>query len=241
MRKFFLAAVVAVAALFGSASSAEATFSLRITTTVGVTTITDGGPGDTDGLVNNKISFNYSDSAYNVIGFMAFTNAPGSANLAILDTSFTFATFDPSTSTNTTGGAASLEVSATGYNSPVGNPLTLLSKINGNGNGSGTLTDQGYITTNGALFDTSGATPGLQGPFNINSGYGNSATTSYTGGTPFTLTDVINVNLDPGSNTSGDAQLTVTTPAPAGLVLALVGMPVFGVGAYIRRRRAVAA
>jgi len=241
MRKFFIAAALAVAALVGHSSSADAAFSVRITTTAGTKTITDGGVGDLDGSADNSILFGYSDSAYKIIGSLAFTNSPDTSSLALLDAIYSFVAFNPATQTNTTGGLATLEVSATGFTQPIGNPVTLANLLNGNGAGGGTISSVGYLVNGGALFDTSAFQAGPVGPLNVAGGYFGSATASGIATNPYTLTEVITVNLNPGSSTTGDAQLTVTNPAPAGLVLALVGMPVFGIGAYIRRRRAVAA
>jgi len=43
-----------------------------------------------------------------------------------------------------------------------------------------------------------------------------------------------------GQITSGDAQTTISSPAPAGLVLALTGMPCLAIGSWIRRRLKIA-
>jgi hypothetical protein len=235
MRKWFItaAAALAVAILFVP-GTARATFAVQIVTTAGSKTVFDGGAGDLDGSVNNSITVNYSDSAYHLVGTISFTNAPGTANFAILDISYTINTV------GTTGGAASLAASATGFTAPTGNPLFLVSDLNGNGHGTGTMTGQSYVDTNNGLFATSGggvSSSGPQGPFPINSGYGNTVSTSFNGSTPpYSLTSQLNFNLSTNSNTSGDMQSTVTTPAPAALVLALSGLPVLGFG-FLRRRR----
>src|SRR5207249_3790295 len=107
--------------ILGAPTPAQATFSVRITTlsNPGGTTITDGGPGDLDLVVNNHITVNYSDASYDVVGTIALTNAPGTPSVAILDVSFNIDTL------GTTGGAATLETSATGFTQPSINPLTL--------------------------------------------------------------------------------------------------------------------
>jgi len=47
-------------------------------------------------------------------------------------------------------------------------------------------------------------------------------------------------NLGPTSTTTGDQQVVITSPAPAGLVLALTGLPCLAVGSWIRRRLKIA-
>jgi len=65
------------------------------------------------------------------------------------------------------------------------------------------------------------------------------------GGTPFSMTEVLSYTftLAAGSgqasaNTSASTTANpVATPAPAGVVLALAGLPILGMGAWLRRRR----
>jgi len=234
MRKFFVAAAVAAAALICSASSADAAFAVRITTLSGTQTITDNGVGDASGL-SNLISVTYTDGSYLVVGTIAFTNSPGNPNFAIIDASFNIVTAN-----GATGGLATLETSATAFSQPAGSPLYLTSQFNGNGFGTGTISSQSYITSTQTLFATApGATSGLQGPFNIAAagGFNSTGTATYTGGNPFTLTNVLTFNLGQNAQTSGDSHLLVSTPAPAGLVLALTAVPVLGIGGWMRRRR----
>jgi hypothetical protein len=56
---------------------------------------------------------------------------------------------------------------------------------------------------------------------------------------PYALDELLSFNLGTGSNTSGDAQAVISTPAPASLMLAFTGMPVAAIG-WLRRRRASA-
>jgi hypothetical protein len=230
-----LAAVLVAAAILGAPTPAEAAFAVRITTTAGSQTINDGGVGDLDGKLNNSITVSYGDSAYNLIGTISFTNSPGSLTKAILDVGYNVNTF------GTTGGLATLEASATGFSQPSGNPLLLTSSINGNGDGTGTLTVQQYADPTNTLFGTGPNTPGPQGPFDISAdgGYGSTAQVLFNKGAgDYAITDVLTFDLSPDSNTSGDSQSIVTnTPAPAGLVLVLTGIPALGLGTWLRRRR----
>ncbi len=55
-------------------------------------------------------------------------------------------------------------------------------------------------------------------------------------GSTFTLADVTTLNISAGGTIQSTGTTTVT-PAPAGLVLALSGLPFLGFGAWLRRRR----
>jgi len=235
-RRFYTLMLAALAGVvwLSSASTAEATFAARITTlsNPGGTTIFDGGAGDLDGGPNGSITVNYGDASYRLIGTISFTNSPGDPNLAILDVSYNLSTL------GRTGGAASLEVSSTGFTQPSDNPLTLTSSINGNGQGTGTLTMQQWANTSDTLFGHGPVTPGPQGPFAINAagGYGSSASKVFNQVGPYSIDDLLSFNLSPGASTSGDSQSIVTSPAPAGLVLAAAGCPFLGFG-FLRRFR----
>lgn len=218
--------------MLGAPASAEAAFQAQINTTAGSAIINDGGAGDLDGLVNGSITVNYGDSAYRLIGTIAFHNSPGTPGLALLDVSYNINTL------GTTGGAASLKVSADGFTQPAGSNLVLTSGINGNGQGSGTLSLQQFVSTSNTLFG-SGPSPGLQGPFNIGQagGYGSHLSTTFGSSGPYALTEVLLFNLGSNSNTSGDAQSTVAVPAPASLLLAFSAVPIVGIRNWLRRRR----
>ena len=90
--------------------------------------------------------------------------------------------------------------------------------------------------TNGPQNDTQ-----LGSTFDTGSAVGSFNRTSTN--SPYSLTSVANLTLSGNGvvNYSDHVNVTYTAPAPAGLVLALAGLPVFGLGAYIRRRRAVTA
>jgi hypothetical protein len=218
---------------------ANADFEVAITTGAGTTIIHDGGAGDLDMTVNNQISFNYHDAFYNVIGSLAITNSPGNPSLALLDINYTISAINLLGGPNGLGGAGSLSASATGFTQPTTNPLTLHSGINGNGTGTGTLTMNQFADPGNAEFGTGVAAPPL-GPFNIGQagGYNGSSSVLFNQTGAYSITDVLNFNLTSGSATTGDsASLVTPAPAPAGLLLALAGIPALGVGAMLRRRR----
>ncbi len=57
------------------------------------------------------------------------------------------------------------------------------------------------------------------------------------GATPYTLSNVTTVTLAPSGVLQSTGTTTVMNPAPAGLVLALTGVPLLGIGAWLRRFR----
>jgi len=224
-----LAAFVAAAIILGTPSAGQAAFEVRINTTAGSQSISDGGAGDTNPLPN-FIGFNYSDLAYTLIGNLSFTNTPGAADKAFVDIQYTFIALG--------GGLATLEASADGFNNPAGNPLTLTSSLNGNGLGGGTIQLNQYADPTNHLFGH-GNSPGNQGPYNIDPSYANTSTTTFDGSNGYSITDLITVNLSPLAFTTGDAlsKAQLTTPAPAGLLLVAAGVPFLaGVRAWRGRR-----
>jgi hypothetical protein len=57
------------------------------------------------------------------------------------------------------------------------------------------------------------------------------------GSSPYTLTNVTTLNLSQGGMLQSTGTTTVATPAPAGALLALTGVPFLGLG-LLRRRKA---
>jgi len=240
MRKFFIAAAVAAAALLGSSSSAHATFQIRVSTDGGATfgaavtgTETPGG-GGTFGSVSTTVgAFNVTGSANNFVstGLTLFDlqvsgiAAPGTYNL-VIQASFNGITTAPAQqSLFSTFGASSLS------NTP---PPSL------------TATAETWVANGTALFQTQLPGPPISpivadtGTLNLN----DTASKTFSATVPYTATmqvKIVGTSLAPSSLSIDINNSINPAPAPAGLVLALAGMPVFGLGAYIRRRRAVKA
>ena len=121
------------------------------------------------------------------------------------------------------------------------NTPTPLNIMYGGTNGPGTSSSStGGTGLNNMVFNTgdaSGSVPtsGTFGPgaYSGNGGF----TVPNNNGNPYSLTIGVTLNNDGSKGiSSGDTELTAA-PAPAALVLALTGMPVLGVGAWLRRRR----
>jgi hypothetical protein len=63
----------------------------------------------------------------------------------------------------------------------------------------------------------------------------------FSAGTPYSASILTEISFTNQSTISQDYKLTITAPAPAGLLLGLTGLPVLGIGAWIRRRTSVVA
>jgi len=252
MRKLFAAVAIAIAALFGSSSTVDAAFQVRITTTSGlggtvlvqdelaagaavtvdgaatVTTKADATPG-TPGAIS------WSGSIGNfAVTFTSALSKPlmGSPAFPQMDLNFSV--------TKLVGSVADdikIEATDTGFTT---SPIGLYAGIGGSVlNNVTSLTYQTFFSNNNGEFNTSGGSS-VQQTF-TGSPYAGVNVLSVTGAAPYSLTQVVIVHGGAGSaSASGDATLNAV-PAPPGLLLALTGMPVLGLGAWLRRRRSTTA
>lgn len=249
--KFLAAAAVAVVGLLASPSSADAAFRMRVET--GTTT----GPGVvlTDTLSTGIISFSGS------IGQFTLNVTTGLTAPAIMLPGYFEGMDLNNISINSTGAGTLrliLEVTGLGANTPLG-AVALESAVGG------TLTaPAGSSITFASYADSSNSAPNLGPdtspagalPLVTGIGGGSSVVTSQTFTPPpgafsgtsttnfnntgtYSLYAVVTVKFTGAGLVSFDHQ-TATQPVPAGLVMALTGMPVLGLGAWIRRRRAAA-
>jgi len=229
--------LVAVAALLGLATPAQATFQMRITSsTAGTIVIDDGDTGAAVGhaadisAISGVILFSGSWGAYNIqVNTGESKPVLGSAASPHMDLSYSV--------NRTIAGAAetlSIEISDMGFTSSP----TSLNMLYGGTNGAGTTST--YLAgtgLNNALYNTGDAS-GTIGPepTGAYSGTGSFAVPNNSGN-PYSLTLKVTINNNGSAGiSSGDAELN-PAPAPAGLVLALTGLPVLGIGAWLRRRR----
>jgi hypothetical protein len=271
MRKFFIAAAVAVVSLLSSVRSAEAAYAITVYVDGFATTLASSpsnvpaankvfgavGIPVGDGTVAGADLFTVSITAQS-LGY------PGNQAGALMSNTFNTGittNFGPGGDTHT----IAIVISQSGWTSPPGNPLTL--SLSGSGSignvddplnpgrtVSVTTTNQGFLTPLSSGPETSltpagGSTTLAQALASITgTGTNNNvpftpdpALASVPGGTPFTLTEVLSFTVTTDGANQGSAgfsgTLTATAPAPAGLVLALAGLPTLGLGAWIRRRR----
>jgi hypothetical protein len=232
MRKFFIATAVAVVALFFSASSADAGF----TVTLHETGFTDQTFTLTSGQLNDLGTQTIGD--YNVT-VSARDSAPGISTLfgGALVSQNTF------TVTSSSAPAANLVItvkddtfSSAPYGS--GNSVTVINSLSTTEISNGTVTAHGFLTNSGNTATVSTTDLSLTGP-TLSGSVSNSASGSVSPiGSTFTLGNVSTVHFN--GTAGGEANFTVTTvapvPAPAGVVLALTGLPLLGIGAWMRRR-----
>jgi hypothetical protein len=211
--------------------------------------LSDGGTG----------SISYSGMAGDFsIAFTYTTNSPGAD-------SFGFFSTDSLRITNRSVAEHTLTiaVSSSGFNTPLGGPLTLVNSISGTvtrGTLEGNYTS--YADRTGTLFGTSDlATATLSFVATTVQGFvdpdlaanqpppTNTFSTSQdtTTGTSliygfgsdgtYSVTSIGNFDLYAGSSVTVSELSGVHAPAPPGLVLALSGIPVLGLGSWFRARR----
>jgi len=255
MRKFFVAAALAVAFLCGTMSSADAAYAVRVyddgVLQGGITTL----------VVGNSLIFTGTTTHFSITNGSGLSNNPGTQGGSNLDLS-------SNEQVNTTFGAAGgthtirIEISQDGWLAPTGTPLVLSSSAGGSfayvtgtnpsATQAVTSTYQGFLDNTNALFGQPGAgatavqtasasltsvgtTPLVFSP-------GVSVNPNVPGGTPFSMTDALTFTFTLGAGSGQttanvSASTVASVPAPAGLVLALTGLPVLGFGGLVRRIR----
>jgi len=239
MRKFFIAAAVAVISLIASGSTAQAGFVV----TVHETGFTDQTFNFTSGGINNDTgSVTIGQYSVNISGF---DSAPG------ISTLFGGALVSQNTFTITTTSAATAPLVVTvqddTFNSGPYAPGTAATVRNSLSTTA--ISPFGTVTANGFMIGGSTlTTPDISLNGGTDGNLGDKVANSISGpvaplGLTFTLGNVSTVDFS-GNGGIGAANFTVTTlapvPAPAGLVLALTGLPMLGIGGWIRRCRQTA-
>jgi hypothetical protein len=262
-----LAAVVG-AAIFGVPTTARADFVARIYEDVGLPGETFVGTLTSSDLTSIGFGGFSANPAFTTLdGFFKIegsgdTNFPGDqtgSSMSLSGNSRVLADFGPS------GGHHSITIvySEDGWLLPVGTPITLTSFGGGSAiitGGSGTVgaTYQGFLDSSAGnavygtplLFATpAGASTALQSATRSSSGSlllnpDTAVNPSVPGGVPFTMTTVFTFDFNLAAGVKGSANLSASTiaavPAPAGIVLALTGLPAFGLAGFLRRRRQAA-
>lgn len=236
MRKFFFAAVVVGITVSGSATPARAAFEIALQengVNGGAPTVVASGTNFTNLSWNGT----YGDFTVEVLG----GSSHNAAALSDLLSSTTRVT-------NNSGDTKTLKiiVSQTDYTLPVGSTLAVESGLGGSvSTGTLSMTNifQAYADAGNTLFGTTDFTTGPQsGTMNGSTFDTGSATGLFSRTGSYSLTTVTTFTLSGGgvANFSSHENLNapVAVSAPAGVVLALTGIPLLGLAAWALRRRA---
>lgn len=259
MRKFFLLAAVAVASVLSLGTSADAAFRLRVET--GTTT----GPGIvvTDEAAGESGMAGLFAGTPNAIGFAGsigqfVLNVTTGTSTPFLITPGFYEAIDLSNVTINSGGAGTLRLilarsdfgsftpdGAISFRSDVGGVLT--SAAGSTVSFQSFADDSNAIPNLGADVNPVGALAAVTGigtPL-ITQTFGNGAFSAsnevdFAKTGTYSVYTVVTVNFTGAGSVSFNHTIG-TAPAPAGLLLALTGAPVLGIGAWVRRRRAAKA
>ncbi len=212
---------------------ARADFQLMITTTSGFSmTIHDNGVGDGSPTLGAIVFNGSAGTNFTVVVSEALSKPViGSATNPDMDLTFNV--------TNTTGVADKITISSSDTSfGPLAQSGFFNMDIGGTLKPGATVTYQTFQDTANNDFGSTSSSGILSF---TSSPYSGSGLLPVSAATSYSLTQTITINYGTGvtGTTSGDAEMTAT-PAPAGLLLALSGMPVLGVGAWLRRRRTLA-
>jgi len=146
--------------------------------------------------------------------------------------------------TNNNGSTATLHlwVTQTNYSLPAGSPLWMEAGLSGTVN-SGTLAYgkiyQAWADKNNNAFGTGDFTLGAQSATPSGSTFDTgSAMNNFFRSGAYSVTTEINFTISGGGSANFSSHVNLApTPAPAGLMLALTGLPCLGLGWLVRRRK----
>jgi hypothetical protein len=249
-KNWIYATILAGIVCMGLAPPADGAFRLRIEDTVNNTGTVITGTTDANGF--GTIVFSGTVGNFIVTVTTTITQHNNSVmNFAELDLSNV-------TIVSPTGGTLRITAEDTGY-SRGNNPLELHSSIGGsitNGtitlqswaNGGNAVPALGTDQANGSLVGNNiggipaGSTPAFTPPGVVVTtvapqGFSQDGYAPFTSGPPalYSLFSQVTMTLAAGGSASFNDNQTVT-PAPAGLVLALTGLPCLAIGPWLRRR-----
>jgi len=235
------------AAAWGTPTKAEAVFLLRISDGTTTILVQDNAGAGTVTPVGNTTNADAAGTI-GIAGVVQFTGSIGAWALTVntgesqpFIGSLTAPHMDLNYSaTHGTGASVlTIEISDQGFTT---SPLSMTTSIGGTLSGavSSVKFETGFSNAN-TLF---GGAAAVSQTF-VTTAYSQGGSFNVTGSTPYSLTEriVITAGATSGGLATGDAEIqsTSSVPAPAGLALALAGLPVLGIGAWIRRRRVPAA
>jgi len=266
LHRFIATTVMVGAAMFGVTSSGDAAFRLRVesgTSTGPGVVITYQTASDNQTVFDaSSMTFVNSGATPNYIGINVINLGPFMLS-GTIGTSTPFLSapgfyeaidLNNVTISSNAGGTLRLILEQTGLgaSTPLG-AVTFKSDVGGvlTAPLGSSITFASYIDSTGAVpvLGPDGATstavtgigPGsasLSQTFTPPPGnFSGSTGTQFTNTGSYSIYTVVTVNFEAGGGSVSFNQITGTTPAPAGLILALAGMPTLGLGVWLRRRR----
>jgi len=242
----------------GHPSSADASFRLRVesgtTTGPGVVITADGSMAFSGGSSYQTMANQFITFSGPIAGFAI--NATTGVSTPTLAAPGFYDAIDLSNITINSSGAGVLRLilEQDGLNTAPDGQITLRQDVGGvltsavgstvtfdsyavNGSGTPSLGHDQFPA--GTLDPVTGI--GAGGASTVSQTFGNgplsgTASTSFNKSGAYSLYTVVTVNFT-GAGSVSFNEMTGTTPAPAGFVLALTGLPVLGIGAWFRGRR----
>jgi hypothetical protein len=217
----------------GGASLSGATITYNSANMVTVSNLVIDPNGTTD---SNSNGFSISAS-------ISKTNSPGTQNGASISTSG----LDILNQTGASGSSTLVVTTgSTGFTAPTANLATLKSTASVSADGlnssNASFVFNSYVNSDNSQFGTSSGfaspTISLSPVTPGGSASGNTSITGNATATPYSIVQVGRYTLANGDDFfDGSTGSSVVAPAPNSLLLALSGMPLLGVGAWLRRRR----
>jgi hypothetical protein len=214
----------------GGASLSGATITYNSAGKVTISNLTIDPKGSTD---SNTAGFNISAS-------ISTSNSPGTPTVAQITTSGLSITNQSGAAGNST---LTVITGSTGFTQPLGQVAlkgTASVSADGLNSSNAKFVMNSYINTNNAQFGTTFGAPAIT----LNpvapgaSASGNSYITVPNATAPYSIVEQEQYTLANGDDFfDGSTGTSVVTPAPAGLVLALTGLPCLGIGSWLRRRK----
>ena len=213
IRKFLLTATLAVVAALAAPSASQAAFTLTFQSGAITTVVTDNGVGDNNASFGEIGVANILVNGYLIKAYGTTTSSPGQEGGA-----FVLSQFGRLTGVGT-GPVLTITAFSDGFTT-LGTALLVKNSL------ASTLLQSGGITGQTTV------TPGGVSPIsNLGApGFNEKTFTTATSGV-FSMSNefkITGLSSDSGSTTSLTSTAVIPTPAPAGLILAALGLPAFG-------------
>ncbi|MEO0586936.1 MAG: PEP-CTERM sorting domain-containing protein [Planctomycetota bacterium] len=210
-----------------AATVEAAPLTLRLTSDASIITVVDNGVGDTDTAIG-QVAFSGTVGGIETAITVGVSNSPGTSDLASLNLT--------SLAINNVGGATSLmvELSDAGFlaPNPAGGVIDLLAAASASTTvGSVDVDFTGYANDSNGIFATEQASSPAGFSVSTPAGTGSSAITPVTLGAPYSLTSVLELDIDAGTIATVTGNTSII-PEPATLALIAAGIAV----GVIRRR-----